>query len=68
MKPEDKAALKAGGTTALIVGTIAFCLPNPAAWAAVIWGSYKMGKQARERSIQEQAKRYLSTQDQDHCI
>jgi hypothetical protein len=67
MKPENKAALKVGSATALIVGTIAFCVPNPAAWAAVIWGSYRMGKQARDREIERQAKRYRST-DQDHCI
>jgi len=67
MKPEDKAALKAGAATALIVGTIAFCIPHPAAWGAVIFGSYKMGKQARDREIQRQAKRYWST-DQDHII
>jgi len=67
MKSEDKAALKVGGTTALVVGAIAFCIPNPAAWAAVIWGSYKMGKQARDREIQRQTKRFLSI-DQDHCI
>lgn len=67
MKLEDKAALKAGATTALIVGTIAFCIPNPAAWAAVLWGSYKMGKQARDREINRQAKRYWST-DQDNTI
>ena len=67
MKPEDKAAIKAGATTALVVGTIAFCIPNPAAWAAVLWGSYKMGKHARNREIQRQTKRYLSL-DQDHII
>jgi hypothetical protein len=67
MKPEDKAAIKTGAATALVVGTIAFCIPNPAAWAAVIWGSYRMGKQARDREIERQVKRYQST-DQDHCI
>jgi hypothetical protein len=67
MKPGDKAALKVGGATALIVGTIAFCVPNPAAWAAVLWGSYKMGKQARDREIARQAKQYWST-DQDNTI
>jgi hypothetical protein len=67
MKPGDKAALKVGGATALIVGTIAFCVPNPAAWAAVLWGSYKMGKQARDREINRQAKRHWSI-DQEHII
>ncbi len=65
MKPEDKAALKVGAATAVVVGTIAFCVPNPAAWAAVIWGSYRMGKQARDREINRQAKRHWSI-DQEH--
>jgi len=48
MKPEDKAAITAGGATALVAGTIAACLTTPVAWAAVIYGSYRIGKAARE--------------------
>lgn len=54
MKPEEKAAIKAAGITALITGAIALTIPNPAAWAAVIYGSYRMGKGA-----------YLSAKERD---
>lgn len=47
MKPEDKAALTAGGATALVAGTLATLLANPVAWGAVIYGSYRMAKAAR---------------------
>ncbi len=46
MKPEKKAAIKVGGTTALVTGALALLLPSPAAWAAVIYGSYRMAKGA----------------------
>jgi len=56
MKPEDKAAITAGGATALVAGTIAACLTTPVAWAAVLYGTYRMSKaaraMARERSKQ----------------
>ena len=48
MKPEDKAALKASGATALVAGTIATCLANTVAWAAVLYGSYRIGKATRD--------------------
>jgi uncharacterized protein (DUF2062 family) len=46
MKPEEKAALKAGGATALVAGAIAATIANPVAWAAVLYGAYRMGKTA----------------------
>ena len=56
MKPEDKAAITAGGATALVAGTIAACMTTPVAWAAVLYGTYRIGKaaraMARERSKQ----------------
>ena len=55
MKPEKKAAIKATGATALIAGAVALLLPSPAAWAAVIYGSYKMGKQAYQKAKQDTA-------------
>lgn len=54
MKPEKKAAIKAGGTTALIAGAVALLLPSPAAWAAVLYGSYKMAKGAYQRTKDDQ--------------
>ena len=44
MKPEEKAAVKTGATTALITTAVALLLPSPAAWAAAIYGTYKMAK------------------------
>ena len=61
MKPEEKAAIKAAGITALVTGAIALAIPNPAAWAAVLYGSYRMGKGAyqarKERDILEQQRK-----------
>jgi NAD(P)H-hydrate repair Nnr-like enzyme with NAD(P)H-hydrate dehydratase domain len=48
MKPEDKAALKAGGTTLLLGGLVAAALANPMSWIAVAYGTYKIGKAARQ--------------------
>ena len=55
MKPEKKAAIKAGGTTALVAGALALLLPSPAALAAVIYGSYRMAKGAYEKAKEEKA-------------
>ena len=57
MKPEKKAALKAGGATALVTGAFALLLPSPAAWAAVLYGTYRMAKGAYQQSKEEQAQR-----------
>lgn len=54
MKPEEKAAIKVGGTTALIAGAAALLLPSPAAWAAVIYGSYRMAKKAYQHAKEDQ--------------
>ena len=48
MKPEDKAALKAGGTTFLLGGLLAAAVANPISWIAVAYGTYKISKTARE--------------------
>jgi NAD(P)H-hydrate repair Nnr-like enzyme with NAD(P)H-hydrate dehydratase domain len=48
MKPEDKAALKAGGTTFLLGGLVAATLAHPMSWIAVAYGTYKIGKAARQ--------------------
>ena len=48
MKPEEKAALKTGFTTAVIGGLFATAIANPIAWIAVAYGTYKIGKAARE--------------------
>lgn len=46
MKPEEKAALTAGGATALVAGAVAATMATPVAWAAVLYGAYRMGKVA----------------------
>jgi hypothetical protein len=48
MKPEDKAALKAGGATFLLGGLLAAAVANPISWIAVAYGTYKISKTARE--------------------
>lgn len=48
MKPEDKAALKAGGTTFLLGGLVAAAFAHPVSWMAVVYGTYKIGKAARQ--------------------
>jgi hypothetical protein len=55
MKQEEKAAIKAGGTTALITAAVALCIPSPVAWAAVLYGSYRMAKGAYQRAKEDQA-------------
>ena len=65
MKPEEKAAIKAAGATALIAGAIALAIPNPAAWAAVIYGSYRMGKGAYQAAKERDT---LEKQRQNHYL
>jgi hypothetical protein len=48
MKPEDKAALQAGGATFLVGGLLAAVVANPISWAAVLYGVYRIGKAARQ--------------------
>jgi len=55
MKPEEKAAIKAGATTALVTTAIALLLPSPAAWAAALYGSYRMAKGAYQKAKEDQA-------------
>ena len=53
MKPEEKAAIKTAGATALIAGAFAATIATPVAWAAVMLGAYRMGKHAYDRAKQE---------------
>jgi multisubunit Na+/H+ antiporter MnhG subunit len=55
MKREEKAAVKAAGATALLAGAVAATIANPVAWAAVIYGAYRMGKTAYQASKDRQA-------------
>jgi len=55
MKDEEKAAIKVGGTTALVTAAVALLLPSPAAWAAVIYGSYRMAKGAYQKAKEDKA-------------
>ena len=50
MKPEDKAALTAGSTTAVLGGIAAALLAHPLSWAAVVYGTYKISKHAYQRA------------------
>jgi len=57
MKPEEKAAIKAAGATAVLAGAVAATLGNPVAWAAVLYGAYRMGKTAYQASKDRQVSR-----------
>jgi len=50
MKPEEKSALKTAGATAVVAGSIAAILGNPVCWAAVLYGTYRMGKAAYQKA------------------
>lgn len=66
MKPEDKAALKAGGITFLAGGLVAAALANPMSWIAVAYGTYKIGKVARQ-SVKSRAT-IITTKEDDLFI
>ncbi len=53
MKPEEKSALKTAGATAVVAGSIAAILGNPVCWAAVLYGTYRMGKAAYQKAKQD---------------
>ena len=53
MQPEEKAAVKAAGATALIAGAFAATMATPVAWAAVMLDAYRMGKSAYDKAKQE---------------
>lgn len=50
MKPEENAALKAGGTAALLGGAVALAVAHPLTWVALVYGTYKIGKSAYQRA------------------
>jgi hypothetical protein len=62
MKPEEKSALKAAGATAVVAGSVAAIIGNPVCWAAVLYGTYRMGKAAYQKT-KEDAK--LRSRDQE---
>lgn len=62
MKPEDKAALKAGGATFLLGSLLATAVANPISWIAVAYGTYKIGKAARQ-SVKSRATIITSRED-----
>jgi uncharacterized protein (DUF2062 family) len=50
MKHEEKAALQAGSTAALIGGAVALAVANPLTWVALAYGTYKIGKYAYQEA------------------
>lgn len=46
MKPEEKSAIKTAGATFAATAVVASILGNPVCWAAVLYGTYRMGKAA----------------------
>lgn len=65
MKPEEKAAVKSAGATALIAGSIAAVLSNPVCWAAVLYGTYRMGKAAYRHAKWNATMRGAPQKDED---
>jgi hypothetical protein len=67
MKPEHKAVIKTAGTFGVIGASALFVLGNPVAWAALAFGTYRIG-QAVYRKEQQRAKLQASGRDPDLFI
>lgn len=63
MKPEEKSALKTAGATAVVAGSIAAILGNPVCWAAVLYGTYRMGKAAYQKAKHDATLKERSQED-----
>lgn len=65
MNNQEKAAIKAGSTAALIGGAVALAVAHPLTWAALIYGTYKIGKNAYRQAaprgtvVQDQGDEHL---------
>lgn len=46
MKPEEKSVIKTAGVTFAASAVVASIIGNPVCWAAVLYGTYRMGKAA----------------------
>jgi len=46
MKPEEKSAIKTAAATFGASAVVASIIGNPVCWAAVLYGTYRMGKAA----------------------
>jgi hypothetical protein len=46
MKPEETSAIKTAGATFAASAVLASIIGNPVCWAAVLYGTYRMGKAA----------------------
>lgn len=52
MKPEHKAAIKSAAPLGIIGASVLTLIGNPAAWAMLIYGTYRVGRVAyREEKI-----------------
>jgi|TARA_R100000084_G_scaffold83310_2_gene38923 hypothetical protein len=67
MNKETKAALKAGGSTALIGGAILINIGNPVAWAALAAATFSVGK-AAYLNTKHPPKLTSHNRDQDRVI
>ena len=57
MDNAEKAAIKAGSATAILGSVAAALLANPVCWAAVLYGTYRVGKAAyRQAKYNAEAK------------
>lgn len=46
MKPEETSTIKTAGATFVVSAVVASIIGNPVCWAAVLYGTYRMGKAA----------------------
>ena len=65
MNNADKAAIIAGGTTALLGAALVAAIGTPVAWAAVAYGTYRMSKQTH-RAVQDRNKTNAKEEDSWH--
>ena len=64
MKPEHKAALKTAGPIGLVGAGLLLTIGNPAAWAALAYGTYRIGR-AAYRDAKDRATLDASAKDPD---
>jgi uncharacterized protein (DUF2062 family) len=61
MKPEEKSAIKTASATFAASAVVASIIGNPVCWAAVLYGTYRMGKAAYKHA---QANAKLKAEDE----
>jgi hypothetical protein len=63
MNSEQKAAFRASSTAALVGGIVALVVAHPLTWAALAIGTYKIGRDAYNRSKHRSQPNHLPEED-----